>query len=251
MNARSMRILLWVFACLVAFDAPAQERKYAIMSLIGDGLLIVHRDRATGSNLDRNIRNFAAFKHPALDNATLLAIDEAMRHSDREVKTILLGGRDPALLALQSRGLDERGDGLALLLPAIQPIAQKAGATHLVIVTKHRDEARIRTADGVIGAGRIEGLGFYLDRNVRMQNRDTGESTDGYIAPFGYFTLSLVELSGGKVLDQEIVREAFAISNQKAALPWDAITPEQKVQMLQDLIRGQVQRAIPLLLDKP
>lgn len=245
-----MRRWLWILACLVALNASAQERRYAVMSLIGDGLLIVHRDNATGSNLDRNNRNFAAFKNPALDNMTLLAIDEAMRRRDPAVKPILLGGRDPAILALQMRGLDE-GSGLALLLPVIGPMAVKAGATHLVLATKHRDEARIKMADGTAGAGRIEGLGFYLDRNAHVQNRDTGAATQGYIAPFGYFTLSLVDLASGSVLSQEVVREAFAIANQQAAMAWDAITPEQKAQMIQDLIRREVWRAVPLLFAKP
>lgn len=240
---------LWIVACLAALNASAQERKYAIMSLIGDGLLIVTRDISTGSNLDKNVRNFAPFKNPALDNATVLAIDSAMLGRDRTVKTILLGGRDPALFALQERGLEE-GRALATLLPAIQPIARKAGATHLILATKHRDVARIKLAHSVTGSGRIEGLGFYVDQNMRMLNRDSGEGTQGYIAPFAYFALSLVDLADGKVLAEELVRESFAQASQQAAVPWDALTPEQKVQMLLGIIRQETQRAVPLLLEK-
>ena len=245
-----MRRWLWALACLAVLNAGAEERKYAVMSLIGDGLLIVYRDISTGTNLDKNSRNFAPFNNPALDNATLLAIDEAIQRSDRQATTILLGGR-PALFALQSRGLDQDGDGLTPVLPEIRPIAQKAGATHLIIVTKHRDEARIRMFDGTSGAGRIEGLGFYLDQNALMQNKKTGEGTQGYIAPFAYFALSLVDLADGKVLSRELVRESFALVSQKAAVPWNALTAERKAQVLLDIIRRETQRAVPLLLAKP
>jgi hypothetical protein len=236
-----------LLACLALCQpAAAQERTYAIMSLVGDQLLIVHQDISTGSRLDKNSRDYVELHTPALDNALVIAIEDAMRERDRSVKTVLLAARDPALFALQARGLEE--GPLALLLPVVSPLAQKAGATHLVLASKHRDDSRIRMADGHVGAGRIEGLGFYVNDNMRVQNRNTGASTTGYIAPFGYFSLAVVDLATGAVVSQQLVREAYAISNQKAAVPWNALTAEQKVQMLQQLIRRETRRAVPLLL---
>jgi hypothetical protein len=83
---------------------------------------------------------------------------------------------------------------------------------------------------------------------MKMENRDTGESTDGFVAPFAYFRLVLVDLSSGAVLREQFVREAQAVSSQKAALAWDALAPEQKVRMLQQLIRDSIRDAVARLI---
>jgi hypothetical protein len=243
---RWLPILLLCLACL---PASGEERVYAIMSLVGDGLLIVHQDISTGSRLDRNAREFVAINTPALDNAMVIAVEDGLRARDRSVKTVLLAARDPGLFTLQSRGLEE-ARGLALLLPVLRPIAQSAGATHLVLAAKYRDETRVLMAEGHVGAGRIEGVGFYLDDNMRVENRDTGAASQGYIAPFAYFSVSLVELSSGALLAQQVVREAHGISSQAAAIPWNALTAEQKIRMLQDLMRREAARAAQELLPR-
>lgn len=243
MNRRAWLLLAGL---ALGLPAAAQERTYAIMSLVGDQLLIVHQDLSTGSRLDKNSRKYADLNNPVLDNAMVVAIDDAMRARDKSVKTVLLAARDPALFALQARGLDE--GPLALLLPVVRPLAQKAGATHLVLASKYRDDSRIRMADGTVGAGRIEGLGFYLNDNMRVQNRNTGAQTTGYIAPFGYFSLALVDLATGDVVSQQLVREAHAMASQKATVPWNVLTGEQKARMLEQLIRRETSRAIPELL---
>jgi hypothetical protein len=47
------RWLPLALACLACVPALAQERSYAIVSLVGDGLLIVQREMSTGSSIDR------------------------------------------------------------------------------------------------------------------------------------------------------------------------------------------------------
>lgn len=244
------RFLLIVLACLASLPAAAAvENKYALVSLVGDGLLIVQREMSTGSRIDRNRREVMALTNPVLDNTMLLAIDDRMHAQDRSVKTMMLGVRDPHLFALQSRNL-EAGGGLAALLEAVTPIARKAGATHLVLAAKYSDEARLKLADGSIGAGRIEGLGFYLDEASRVENRKDHSNTSGFIAPFAYFSLSLVDLSTGAIVAQEIVRESQVAPNDQAQTPWTALTGEQKVRMLQEMMRSEVGRVLPGLLAK-
>ena len=126
-----LALLLLAFASL----AQAQDRKYAVLSLIGDQLLIVERETST----------------------ELFAAQARMLEEDAPVKSFL---------------------------PTLRPVLEKAGATHVVLVTKLRQEARLRILDGTIGAGKIEGVGFYIDKGVRMRNVDTGEMSQGYVAPF-------------------------------------------------------------------
>jgi hypothetical protein len=243
------RLPLFLACLALCLPSAAQERSYAIVSLVGDGLLIVQREMSTGSRIDRNRRELMAIANPVLDNTMVLAIDDGMHAADRSVKTLLLGVRDPNLFALQSRNL-EAGQGLATLLQAVAPIARKSGATHLVLAAKYSDEARLKVADGSVGAGRIEGLGFYLDESTRLENRQDRANSLGFIAPFAFFSLTLVDLASGAVVGQEIVRESQVASTRQAQTPWTALTGEQKIRMLQDMIHAEVARAVPALLAK-
>ena len=161
------RWILVFVAALLSLPLQAQERTYAIMSLVGDSLLIVHRDMATGSRLDKNVRDVVAIPNPALDNAMVLALDDGVKASEPRARTVLLG-----------------------------------------------------------------------------------ERTQGFIAPFVFFRLALVELATGKVLAEQTVRESTSIANQRSAGAWDALTAEQKVRILNQLVRRETQRALPELLGK-
>ena len=243
----SRAFLAFLLASALSLPLAAQERTYAIMSLVGDSLLIAHQAMSTGSRLDRNQRELVAVNTPALDNALVLALDDELKLEERGAKTVLLAARDPELFKLQSRSLED-GTVLAQLLPILGARAKQAGATHLILAVKHRDEARVRLADGRVGSGRLEGFGFYLDHNLTVVNRDTGEQTQGFISTFAFFRLALVDLATGKVLREEVVRESQSVANQKALGPWNAITAEQKVRILTQLIRQEAQRALPALL---
>lgn len=242
-----MRIVLAVFLAVCATLGQAAGPKYAVISLVGDSLLVVRREMATGSRIDRNPRTVIATRSPALDHTLILAVEDALRRRDPEARPILLATRDPELFTLQSRAVD--GEGLPALLPALRASVANSGATHLIVAIKHRDEARLRVVNGTVGAGRIEGLGFYVDPDARMIETATGEGSQGYIAPFAYFSMALVDLESGAVLSEHFVRESTTVVKQQVANAWDALTAEEKVRILQALIRREVARAVPALLD--
>src|SRR3954469_11003579 len=244
-----MRLLLAAPWLLASFPLHAQQRVYAVASIIGDRVLVVAADAGVGSNLDRNRKEFYELKSPALDNGAVIAMDDALRKAAPGAKSLLLGVSARALRDVQSRALDE-GGAVKPLVDAIRPVAQQAGATHLVLALKNRDDARIRSPDGLIGLGKLEGLGFYIDNVMKMENRETGESTQGFVAPFAYFRVLLVDLSSGAVVSEQVVREAQAVANQKAAIAWDALAPEQKVEMLQQMVRAALLGCVPALLGK-
>ncbi|HUP98732.1 MAG TPA: hypothetical protein VM073_12350 [Usitatibacter sp.] len=242
------RLLVLLFFLGAIFPASAQEpRKYAVLSLLGDALLVVQRELTTGTHIDRNTRTVVAVNTPALDHSVLLAIDREIGQAEPAAKTVLLAARKPELFAAQSRALDA-GVGLASVLEAVKPVVAPANATHLVLVTKHRGEARLEMADGFVGAGRLEGLGFYIDPTKHVENRDTGARAEGFIAPFAYFQVSLVDLRDGRTIREQVVTASRAQASQQAATPWLAMTPEEKVGLLDWLIRTEAERAVPRLL---
>ena len=68
-----MRHLIAVLLLMAApLCASAQERQYAVLSLVGDHLLIVQREMGTGSRIDQNRRHREPIPHAALDRAMLL-----------------------------------------------------------------------------------------------------------------------------------------------------------------------------------
>jgi hypothetical protein len=243
-----------IFAALLlaasAFAGAADEdRTYAIVSLIGDGLSIVVRENSTGSNINRNPRTFVKLETPALDRAALFAADDAIKGLSPGAKRVLLEVHDPAVYAAQSRALDEGGDIRPVLLALGATVAQSK-ATHLVLFTKQRHEAMLRLRDGNVGNGRLEGLGFYVDRAMRLQNPDTGEYYLGFLSPFAYFRVSLIEAATGKTLGEESVIASDAHASTSNVHPWDTLTSQEKMSALQTMVGQEAGRVVTTLLQR-
>ena len=242
-----MRFWLALLLLLGSSLALAQERKYAVLSLIGDQILIVERETGSGSGRDRNSRTLVPIEGMTIEKDALFAVEDVLKKSQPGVPVVLLGARSPELFAAQARLLDEEA-AIQAFLPTLRPVLEKAAATHLVLVTKLRHEARLRVADGTIGGGKLEGVGFYLDPAARMRNLDSGEMSQGYVAPFAYFRLSLVDLVAGKVVADRTVLASTTAASQKAESAWTALSPEQKAGILRALIRREVLRELPGML---
>lgn len=241
-----MRFLL--AALLVASGlAHAQAPRYAVLSLVGDRLTVVQREMTTGTRIDRNTRTPVPMASPALDNAMVLAVEREILRAAPGAQTVLLAARRPDLFELQSRTLDE-GSGVQRLLDALRDVVAKANATHLVLVTRHRARARLEVADGALGDGQLDGLGFYVDPTRAMDNLTSGERSEGFIASYAYFMVTLVDLRTGAILAQRPAMESRSAASQKVLTPWQALTPEQKAAMLEMLIRSGAERAVPEVL---
>jgi hypothetical protein len=236
-------------AAIGSASAADEDRIYAIVSLLGDGLSIVVRENSTGSNINRNGRTFLRLETPALDRAALFAADDAIKGASPGAKRVMLEVHDPEVYAAQSRALDEGGDIRPVLLTLGATLAQSK-ATHLVLFTKQRHEAMLRLRDGNVGNGRLEGLGFYVDRAIKLQNPDTGEYYVGFLSPFAYFRVSLVEAATGKPLGEESVYASDAHASTSNVHPWDTLTSQEKVAALQAMVRRDAGRIVTTLLQQ-
>jgi len=187
-------------------SAHAQAPTYAVLSLVGDRLLVVSREGSAGSNLiDPHTKRFIPVGNTELDRT---------------------------------------------VLAAVRDIAAGSKATHLVLVTKQRHEAMLPVSNGRVGSGWLEGLGFYIDCEQGMRNNVTGEGFTGFLAPFAYFRVSLIELATGKVLGEEAVYASLTTGRRSVSHPWDALTPKQKVQVIEGMLRAEVARVIPIVLGR-
>lgn len=235
-------VLLAAFSCL----AHAGERSYAVLSFVGDRLLVTQYVGKTGSNLDRNPRQYLDLASDVLDRTAL-----------REVRTqvdAIQPGAHIELLAATDKGLRdaaraavERAD-VSPLVAALRPELKGIDVTHWILVTKARAEVRAPIREGTIGTGQVDGLGFYIDRWRSLQVVETGEITEGFLTPFAYLRVSLVEASTGKVVREEQALMSTTHTRQSATHPWDALDAEAKVAMLERLLRQGIGQAMPRLL---
>jgi hypothetical protein len=244
------RIALLV-AALAVMSVHAESRRYAILSLVGDRILVVEREMSTGSRLDRNLRRFVEVPDQALDRSMLLAVDDAIRHKDPGAQTILLAPRDPALYAAAARELDGTGD-TQRIYEAAKSTLTGTNATHLLLVTKQRHQARLQLRDGLVGSGYLEGLGFYVDYGTLVRAMDTNEAERGFIAPFTYLNMALIDVATGKVVSEMRVYGSLPYSSPNVNIgnAWDALTPQQKADRLGEVMRREADRVVPELLAK-
>ena len=243
------RIIFALLLAAASLGVHADMKRYAVLSLVGDRVLVVEREMSTGSRLDRNVRRFVDVPDHALDKSMLLAVDDAIRHHDAGATTILLAPRDPALYAAAARELDGTGN-TARIYEAVKPMLTGTNATHLVLVTKQRHQAMLRLRDGLVGSGYLEGLGFYVDYGTLSRSSDTNEAERGFIAPFTYVNVALIDVASGKVVSEERVLGSapYTTPNVSIGNAWGALTAQQKADRLAQVMRSEAEQAIPKLL---
>jgi hypothetical protein len=249
MNRRQfLQVETTLIASALAGSSRADgTRTYVALSLIGDRLDIVTHRPQTGSNLDKNEHAALPLTDTLFDAAALKAVAESVEKSQSKASVVLLAASSPKLYARQE-GLF---DGSRLVIPDdIRAALAKEKATHLILLTKHRGEANLQSANGLFGSGKLEGLGFYIDSQHYFRRTDTGELAQGCLAPFVYIRLSLVDLQTFEVMKTEVVTKTATLSAARSSdmNPWNALTQKQKVEMLLEMLGDEVSRVVPTLV---
>jgi len=229
--------------------ADGESRTYAILSLIGDKIYVVGHESTTGSNKDQNRHDTMTLSDRVLDNTAVLAVDNAIKRLDARATTVSLASSDPKLYELQDT-LFEPQDQSPALLESVKVMLQNQNATHLVLITKHRSEAKLRFAHEYWGSGKIEGVGFYLDATIPTMRSDHAIGM-GFLAPFAYIKVTLVDAKTMAVIRERNADESVALSTANAPgslRPADVLTGAQKVAALQRLISRAITRVMPDVL---
>ena len=242
------KLIAFGLLALASLAASAQDgRRYAVLSLVGDKLTVVTREMTTGSHLDSNRRTEVDLPDATIDRAVLLAADEALRRANPGSAPMLLSSRRAALYDAGTLG----DSGLQQIVGTVKSMVGDK-ATHLVLVTKYRHRAMLRLRDGHVGAGFLEGVGFYLDHGSMQRRPDViNDSEAGFIAPYGYLMVSLVELSSGRVLAQQRVlasNVATPSGERNIGGAWQRLSDQEKVARLTEVLRSETARAVPMVL---
>lgn len=233
--------LLAVASAAWADDPPANT--FAILSLLGDRLTVVSHVSQTGTNFGSERRNVVKLTTPAFDHAVLQAAESAVKAAMPDAKTVLLVARDPAVYDAQSEAI-EVDQPITALLPRIDSLVAPAHASRLILITKIRYDAEVVIRTGNIAFGKLDGLGFYVDTNRPMANVKTGDTYRGLVAPYAYFRVSLVDLAANRVIAEQSVHLGVALASHAGVGTWEEITPQEKMNALQSLLREQVSRSV-------
>lgn len=242
-------VLLALARSAMGADKP---RSYAVVSLIGNELSVVGYDASVGSYLDRNRRTAIPIPDATFDRSALIVASESLKQIDGNAQVALFAPKAPELFEQHERFFE----GAKAMLPgSIGEELKKAGMTHLVLFTKHRADARLLLADSTnAGTGKLEGLGFFVDRMLLTHDANTGEQAQGTLAPYVYVKLSLVDLASASVLQAQpmtVSRIVAARQAQRVSEPWDALSAAEKVSVLREMLERETRRVMPALLARP
>jgi len=215
---------------------------FALLSLVGDQFTVVTRREESASRIDSNVRRSYAIDAAALDDAALDAAEAVVKRLRPVSPVVRFSIRDPRLFALQDKVLTDTSG----LREALAKVVREQQATRLVLVTKWRDDANFKIVSGATGTGKLSGLGFYVDPVTRMEATSTGEATSGFLGPYAYVNVTIVDAEAMKPLRSAQGRESemsLPLHSQGAVVAWDALTPAAKVDALVRVVRRAVETA--------
>jgi hypothetical protein len=288
---RTMHGVMLVCCLCCGGFTPAQAQDagtpaYAVVSLIGDSLSVSpymdtssvsrvvtrglggweNHSAVTGSRLNPPQDLATPVKETTLDDAAVAAIAGAIRQREPAAGVELLSGRNTGWYSAQGRMFDA-SNAAKDSRESLKAILKERKVAYLIVVTKRRSrtemladphlfaDAQLRLMAGSSGDTKwLEGIGFYVDDVVRVQNLKTFEFSTGVLVSFVNATVRLVDAKTLEVVRERTVMRSkiIAISRPLEAgfSAWDEATAAQKLESLQDLIRTSMAETIPDLLIK-
>jgi len=228
-----------------AGPSPALPPSFAVLSLVGDQFSVVFRRDESRTRLDPNSRREYPVATATFDDMAIDAVEEVIKRLKPVSPVLRFSIRDPRLIALQDKLLVDGGDSRGVR-EALAKLLRDNAATRLVLVTKWRDDAQFKIVEGSMGSGKISGLGFFVDTFTRLHTTRTGEATTGFLGPFAYVNVTVVDAATMSPVRSMHARESdmqLPLNATGAVHAWDALTPEGKVEALERVLRRAVTSA--------
>jgi len=243
------RVVLCIATLSVAgsvFAAEGAARKYAVLSLVGDEITMVVGRPSTGSSMDRNERQSMPIQNASIDDAAASSAGETIKGLEPGSTAFVLAWREPGLFELQESAFKAQSP----YLDALKGVLKKTQSTHLLLITKHRADVQMRFVEGATGHGKLRGVGFYLDALTPIRLGGSGETGTGFLAPYAYVTLSLLDADGTLIRHHSVVlSNILPTAGTSAINAWGVLTAQQKIKALQDTLGEAVAEAVPRVLD--
>lgn len=235
------RVCLAVLSLLapVAANAASPITKVGVMSVLGRELDVIIYAPTTGSRVDRNAKDSIKMEPSDFENFVLHATVEGARRE---------GLGEAVMLARPSDGSRPwQRDGQAVLVTrALLDAAQASKLSHLVLIQPARGDAKLQMSRQVAGSGKLEGLGFYVDTTISVERTDTNEVASGYLAPFAFFDMYLVDVATLDLQAEYRARASASLAEpgRQGTNPWNALSSQRKVEVIRQLIQQEVDKAM-------
>ena len=223
--------------------------RFAVFSEMGRTISVVQMRSTIGSRLDSNVTSTVPISDGTFDRMALTLVRQAVQRNRPASSVMLIAPLDADLFPT----LVDPAPGARLpMADDLAQVLRDKGSTHLLLVTAQRSEAAFKFANNTIGTGYIRGLGFYVDPETEVRDLTTQQTRAGFLAPFAHFRLSLIEVDSGKLLASRPVLKHSIVSVAGADTPvqgaWSAMTSQQKVAALRELIEEGVAEGVKDLL---
>jgi hypothetical protein len=237
---------------LAAWTGEGLAETYAILSLVGDRITVVSQEQQIGSHLDRNQRQVVPLPDAGLDDFAARVAYATIGKVRPDASAVAFRAKDPALYALRESWLDADLVQVRELLALVAEHVPPSPDGHLLLITPYRDELRLQTDRDIRGTGKVGGLGFYLDSSTRLMRSDTGEMATGFLGVFANFQLVLINAQSNAIEAHErvVVGTTYAAARAKDRTPWNALSPAEKIRVLESLMKQEIERLLPVMLGK-
>ena len=182
------------------------------------------------------------FRGQGLDDEVLEEVDKLLPK--------LVPGAQVSLLGLSSAEAYRAPTDKLLKLSALQKAFEAERPDRIVLIRKLRSDARLMLRDGNVGNGYLEGLGFYIDSTLRLEQEGAGRTDKGFISPYVYIQMILLDGHDLREIGTVPITASrpFAASAGSTGLAWDALNDEQKVATLRAMLHEAVRAKLPKLL---
>jgi hypothetical protein len=250
-NRRTLITLpLLALAGLPLAASAKNIRKLGVFSLLGDGLQLVFAAPVTDTRLDRNMRESLPTKEIGFDQAALRAITRVMNARQPQAQLQMFRATSAIPLADQRAVADgaARAELPAWMIEAIN----RNNLTHILLLTRNRGDARFPVNEGFsVGRGTVEGIGYYLDNTTDVRNAATGMVSTGFLGAYMMVRVQLMEVASGDLVGSDTIRVGQMFAGRKdteAANIWNALDPQEKVDVLRQMVESNVERVLPGVL---
>lgn len=277
------RIAIQIFVvCLLAAggisSAVAQQNNhptYAVMSLVGDSLTLgpylktstigrSQTELGTQLNLERWVS--VPVTETVYDDTVNAAIANVLRQRLPNAAVDMLATRNAALFGLQGKLLDANDASAQDARESLKALLKERNDDYLILVTKRRSDTtlfdnnsrlfsdvhlRLMNGNQEDDSGKLEGLGFYMDTAVVVQNLDDLLYSHGVLLTYVNARVTLIDAKTLNVIRDLPASKSAIIAASGSYTPnsaWTDVPDPKKFKRLQDLVRVSMTEAVPAVL---
>ena len=206
-----------------------------------------------GSKINQSDKQVYELNNTMFDEVAIRAASAAVKKIEPGAAPFLMLSTDAELHKAQNAMFDDPAANQANR-DYLKTLWKDHPVSHLILVSKFRTDAEVKYMYTSEGSGKIEGLGFYMDNrtHVTTYTKNQNYSTEGILMPYAYIKLRLVDANTMQVVREVTQKQSRIVTykpdSERAVRPWEALTPKQKADYLDGLMREAVTEAVPKLL---